>query len=680
MSARRRVPLELLALALVVLASTIVRVALSRGVNAPWISPDEQLYGLLGRSLADGDGLTILGQPVPYYSLLYPALVGIPFLWSGVAAGVTGVQVLQALVMSTTAVPVYFWARPLAGSRFALLAAGLTVLIPGLAYSGLLMSETLYYLAATLAAWAVAACLREPTLRRQGLLLAAVGVALATRLQAVGFVAAVLVAVALLAAAERSTATLRRMLPTFAVLGALSVVWIGVRVALGGVGELIGAYAPLAEASTYSVADVAQSLAWETGGLVLLTVGIPLVALGVLTWGTLRGEESDPGVRALVATAVAYLSVTVLEVSAFASRFVEHVTERQLLSLAPPAFIAFAVWLRRGLPRPQPVTSILTLTLAAFVLLLPLDRVATPSAAADSLSTIPLERLKSSLGEGTFEVVYAVTAGLLLLLAVLVPRRLAPVLATLVALALAAGSVSASDAVRERSRKERESTFADAPRDWIDALGEKDVALLLTDDRVWPSAWHQLFWNRSISRVVRLVPTESPGVMPQDVVAVGKDGRLTTRTGAEVEASWVAAPAGVSLVGERVATLPPSFDQQGMAVWHVEGPIRIAQRVLGIRPDGDIHPGDTPVIRVYACGPGRLELTILGKQGLPTRVLRGGAVAAERAVAAGRVWRPRIPAPASADGSGVCTYRLETDGLIGSTRIEFVPGAEPRTG
>jgi len=44
------------------------------------------------------------------------------------------------------------------------------------------------------------------------------------------------------------------------------------------------------------------------------------------------------------------------------------------------------------------------------------------------------------------------------------------------------------------------------------------------------------------------------------------------------------------------------------------------------------------------------------------------------------VWRPRIPAPASADGSGVCTYRLETDGLIGSTRIEFVPGAEPRTG
>jgi hypothetical protein len=36
------------------------------------------------------------------------------------------------------------------------------------------------------------------------------------------------------------------------------------------------------------------------------------------------------------------------------------------------------------------------------------------------------------------------------------------------------------------------------------------------------------------------------------------------------------------------------------------------------------------------------------------------------------VWRPAVPAPASADGTGRCIYELESDGLVGSTRIEFV--------
>ena len=106
--------------------------------------------------------------------------------------------------MSATAIPVFLWARPLAGARLALFAATLTVLIPGLAYSALLMSEALYYPVAVVALWALAACLRDPTLSRQLLFVAALGVAVATRLQAVGFVAALVVALAILAVAERS--------------------------------------------------------------------------------------------------------------------------------------------------------------------------------------------------------------------------------------------------------------------------------------------------------------------------------------------------------------------------------------------------------------------------------------------------------------------------------------------
>jgi hypothetical protein len=663
----------LLALGALVLASTVARFALSRGVDAPWIASDEQLYGLLGRSLVSGDGLEILGERVPYYSLLYPLLVGLPLVGLDLAAGVTGVQALQALLMSTTAVPVFLWTRSITGPRWALLAAALTILIPGLVYSGLFMSEALYYPVAVVAAWALASCLHTPSLARQSVFLGALALALATRLQAVGFVGVLLVALALLSVFERSTAPFRRMLPTLAVLGVVAVAWVGTRIALGGVGELLGAYAPLTEAREYSLGGVGRSIAWHTGALALLTVAVPLVALGVLAWEALRDRETEDRVRALVATAVAYLAITVVEVSAFASRFVEHITERQLLSVAPPVFVVFAVWLHRGLPRPQPTTSIVAIAVAAPTLLLPLDRVATRAAAVDAPSTIPLEQLRRHLGESAFEASYAVAAAVLVTLAVFLPRRAGPGLASLVAVALAAGSLIASFELRERSRDERETTFAGAPTDWIDASGASDATLLLTPDRLWPSSWQELFWNESITRVVRFRDADDPGVIPQTVVRPGLDGWLRTPAGETVDAPYLIAPATVAVVGERVASIPASFDQHGLAVWLTERPVRLTQRILGLRPNGDLQGGEVAEVRVYACRPGQLELTLLGKQGLSTRILVNGALATERSVQPEGVWRPAVPAPPSADGSGVCAYEVQTDGLIGSTRIEFVP-------
>jgi len=669
----RGVDRSIVGLAVLVVASTAVRFALSRDVAAPWIAPDEQLYGLLGRSLVDGDGLKVLGAAVPYYSLVYPLVVGIPFLFGDIASGVTGVQLLQALLMSLTAVPVFLWARPLAGPRWSLVAAALAVLIPGLVYSGLLMSEALYYPVATLAVWALAACLVRPTLTRQALLLGAVGLAFATRLQAVGFVPVILLALGLLAVFERSTLPFRRMWPTLAAMGALALAWIGSRVAAGGVGQLLGAYAPLGEASSYSVGDVARSIAWHIGSLALLTIAVPLVALGVLTWSALQRKEEDTRGRALVAAAVAYLAVTVIEVSAFASRFVDHVTERQLLSVAPPVFVAFAVWLARVLPRPQPATSIVAIAVAAPTLLLPLDRVATPATAPDAPSMIALERLRSVLTESTFQTLYAVAAAAMLALAVFLPRRLAPLLVALVAAAFVGGSIVASDEIADRSQLERDRTFAGAAPDWIDASGATNVMLLLTGDRFWPSAWQEVFWNDSIRDVARVRGAESPGLMPQYVVTPTPDGRIETPGSQALE--YLAAPANVTVVGDRLAEVPGTEDQPGIAVWKVEQPVRLRQRVIGIRPNGDLHGGESARIKVFACGPGRLDLTLLGKQGLPTRVLLDGKVVAERAIPPDTVWRPSVPGPADADGTGECVFRLQTDGLIGSTRVEWVPEA-----
>jgi hypothetical protein len=288
---------------------------------------------------------------------------------------------------------------------------------------------------------------------------------------------------------------------------------------------------------------------------------------------------------------------------------------------------------------------------------------------------IALERLRSALTESTFQTLYAVSAAVMLGLAVFIPRRLAPLLVALVALAFVGGSIVASDEIADRSQLERERTFAGAAPDWIDASGATNVMLLLSGDRFWPSAWQEVFWNDSIRRVARIRGAESPGLLPQYVVVPRPDGRVETPGSDALE--YLAAPANVTVVGERVADVPGTEDQPGLAIWRVEQPVRLRQRVTGIRPNGDLHGGESARIKVFACGPGRLDLTLLGKQGLTTRVLVDGQVVAERAIPPNAVWRPSVPGPASADGTGECVFQLETDGLIGSTRVEWVPETAP---
>ncbi len=234
-----------------------------------------------------------------------------------------------------------------------------------------------------------------------------------------------------------------------------------------------------------------------------------------------------------------------------------------------------------------------------------------------------------------------------------------------------AGSLVASYEMRERSQFDRFTLFADTSPSWLDAAGANGVAYLETGDRIWPSAWHHMFWNRSITSVVRLQTAESPGVVPQRVVRLRADGTLVDSDGQTVDAAQVVAPSNVLLVGEQVAAMAPSTEP-GMTLWNIESPVRVLQRVRGLQPNGDLYGGSSARIEVFGCGAGELQLTLLGKQGAPTRIRLDGETLAERAVPPEAVWRPAVPAPPSADGSGRCVYELESDGLVGSTRIEFV--------
>jgi hypothetical protein len=121
------------------------------------------IYAELGRSLWEEGRLDILGADAAFYSLVHPALIGLPLALLDTASGYDVARVLQALAMSLTAVPVFLWGRTLMSERWALVAAALTLAIPGLAYSGLLMTETVFYGTVTLAAWATANALVRPS-------------------------------------------------------------------------------------------------------------------------------------------------------------------------------------------------------------------------------------------------------------------------------------------------------------------------------------------------------------------------------------------------------------------------------------------------------------------------------------------------------------------------------------
>lgn len=666
----------LLALALLVVGSAVARFAAAQTFTAPWIAPDEMLYALIGRSLWLHGTLTVRDAPTPYYSLLYPALIGAPMLLRDTRRSIEVIQAIQAVVVSMTAVPVYLWARRLLEPRLALAAATLTVLVPTLAYSGLMMSEALFYPLSLVALIALARALEEPTALRQGQFLFAVTVVSAVRLQAFVLLPTFVLAAVLYACFARSTRTLRRLAPFVGTGLVLLVAVIALRLALGsGVSwqDLLGAYGTLgATASSLSVGHVAKSVLWHAGDVAVLTLGLPLLALVVLTARALRGRELEPAAQSFLAVTAAYVTLLVLEVGAFAATHVGHVSERYLATAAPPLFIAYALWIGRGGPRPRALVLGAVGALVALLALVPIRTLAAPAAPYDGFSTVLLSRLLQHGHASSARV--ALLATMLLASAVffLLPRRLLPVGLAALAAGLAALSVMASREIAHASRAEQRAAAGDGNPRWVDATGEQNVTLLDTGDRPSPAIARTLFWNRAVGDGLRVrgIPAALPPLAP--VVTIADDGRLLDSRGVPVARHDVIAPSTLTLDGTPLAQLPAGTSTgYGLTLWRVDGPLEATVSVeSGFRPDGDFT--DKARVVVYGCQRGRLEITLLGKSEAPIYSYVNGSNRRVLDLPPGAAVEEVIAAPGYVDGTHPCTYDFETDGLVGSTRIAYV--------
>src|SRR5581483_3427310 len=369
---------EWVALAALVLVSTALRAWAAVSVPVPWIAPDEMVYGLLGRSLYLHGSLEILGGPTPYYSLLTPALVGFPLSAFGLVNGLDVLQGLQAFVMSLAAVPAFLWARTLVSARWALVAAALTVAVPGLTYAGLMMSEVLFYPLLLVAAWAGAEAIARPTRRTQLLLVLAVLAACATRVQAIVLLPALGTAALVDAALARSWAGLRRLAPAAGALGALVVAWFTYRLAVGG--SALGSYEVIANTS-FSAGKAARYVLYHAAAVALLLVR------------AVRDGERDPRVRAYLAVASSLTLWLVVEVGIFTSRYSDRIVERNLIGLAPVLFVGLVLWIERGVAGRYLERALVALCAAVVLVLLPVDRYVNIFGMHDAMTLVPLYKL-----------------------------------------------------------------------------------------------------------------------------------------------------------------------------------------------------------------------------------------------------------------------------------------------
>ena len=667
MSGRR----EWVALGALVVVSAGLRAWAALQVPVPWIAPDEMVYGLLGRGLWEHGSLDILGGPTPYYSLLTPLAAGFPLSVFDLSTGYDLLQGLQALAMSLAAVPVYLWGRSLVSRRWALAAAALAVAVPGLTYSGLVMTEVLFYPLLVLAAWAAAEAIARPSWLTQGLLVAAVVAAAATRLQAIVLLPVFLTAVGLDAWITRSWAGVRRLWPAAAGLTALVVAWIAWRAASGG--GALGGYAVVTTTS-YSVGGALKYVVWHLADTLILCGLFPAGAVAVLLVRALRQGEAEPRVRAYLAVAASLTAWLVVEVGIFASRYSDRIVERYLMGLAPVLFIGLVLWIERGATG-RVERWVVAGVAAVVVLVLPVRRLVTIYTTHDAMTLVPLYKLEQVSSSGTMLGVYVGVAVAAVLVFAFAPGRVLRYVPVVLLVAFALASVVSSRFVAQEARAQQRTFLGPDPR-WVDHAGAKRVAYLYDGEPSWNGVWETLFWNEKIDRVYDLGKDEVPGPLPQAPVHTEGDGTVFVPPSSRKEAKYAVASTWIELRGERAAEIQQQgLTQAGLVLWKLERPLRVLTRISGLQVNGDVYGPDKGRLVAYACSDGTFKVTLIIKQPQTVDIRLDGRVVKHLDYPAPKeneTWHGEFPV--SGHGGGPCTFEVAPSGLVGTTVFTYDRG------
>jgi len=565
-----------------VVISTLLRASIGVGSPSPSILPDEVLYSELAKSIADGGPPEVRGVTAFGWGVVYPALVAPAWavftdpVWAYHAA-----LAINALVMSSAAIPAYLLARLFVSSRLSLAVAGLTVIVPSMAYTGVVMTENAFYPLFLWSVLLIARAVRRPTRAAQLLAIGSIAVLATTRIQGVVLVVAALAAVALYAATEHSgrRAYLRRFLPTFALASAAVVVGLGVLAVRGDglLGNRSGTFDGL------RLVEVPQWLAYLTGGLILYVTLIPAAATAVVAVGGLRAKASEA--ERLFAAVVIPVVASLLGVVACVSASIdvdgtENLNERYVFYVVPFLFVGLAFWIEQGLPRPRPFAWIVLGACALLALVVPIERLEY-NAGFQSMALLPWLSLADSralLLVGLMA--FVVTTGAFWLLS---HRDQAVRLLLVVGVWMTfVGVLAVAD--NSDSSSFYAQSFDSRAADWIDRAvpeGER-VAVVWRQQAGRTTPEGVAYWlmvaemfNRSVGDVHRIGPTTYyETILPTIPVDVRAGSRLAFSDGSALEARYVLVTCRWPVVGRVVATAPYG----ALQLVEASAPLRLAPR------------------------------------------------------------------------------------------------------
>jgi hypothetical protein len=633
-------------------ATAIVQFWLAHRIVTPWILIDELIYSDLARSLGDSGTFHVRGEPIPWSNFGYVVLIAPAWLVTEAQSTAYALAKTINVGLGVLAVVlVYFWARRLTTAGYALVAAGLTALMPSLLYAGMLMSENGFLPAFLLAAFTVALALERPTLGRQALAFAAIGLACFIRVQGIVLLAilptAVVIALVLEARVTPAGSRLRagrnyltRFWPTAAALVLLAFAYAGLKLAQGRpLSTGLGGYQVVAEAD-YTLVDAARWFFRSLADLSLATGMFPVAALVVLVGLSLLHGATGKAERAFLATSVAAIAGITLQVSLFSSSFAFRIEERNMFCVFPLLFVAFALWLHHGAPRrPWPLAIVAAAAPAAAVIFaLPLRELLGIGILSDTFGLIPLLRLSQILSGGISAVELLLTLGAIAAAVVflLIPARLTLLLPLAMAVFFVLSSYAVEGAIRDYAAN-LEAATSGADRSWIDrAVGADQPVDYIYGGGADAAAeasglWQSEFWNRSLDDVFNIGLAPPYPLIEVSAPLDRGSGRLQAPVPPD---RFVVAAERLGIAGRVVAR------HAGLALYRIDSPARVRMTLEGVASDSwtggaaaltqYVTPGNRPIrlrVRLSRAAwkgldvPGRVSLRLgpaVTHDGLPT--------------------------------------------------------------
>jgi Dolichyl-phosphate-mannose-protein mannosyltransferase len=585
-------PSSALLLAGMVLIAFVFRITQAGRLGSPTLVCDEFIYAELAKNVAEEGRLLFRGEPL-YLSLLYPVLLAPAWFAERMETTYDVAQTINAALMTSAAIPVYLWGRRMMSPGWALLAPALTLVMPMALLAGLIMTESAFLPAFLLAAYAMALALERPTLGRQAFMLVAIGVATAIRFQGVALVATLPTALVIVLALEvpfaredRLRFTLGRLKPFWPTAAFLAVVG-SAYLALQARGRGFGAYEEVARAD-YTLEATWDAAKLNLADLVLTSGLVPASALILLTLLAFsNGRSTTPAERAFVAVSIPAICWLITQVGLFSSRFAAGtVVERYLFYAAPLLFLALAVWLARGMPRPWLPTAVAAAIPAWLVLAAPLTAGLSEALIPSSLGLFAFHRLAVELGS-VDELVTLIRVGVLsAVLAFAVLWRPLARFAIPVGLAafLLLSSRPAAGHLRQLAATPRTQRAMIPNPQWVDdAVGADEAGYLYTTgtDRFVSSATmlQVNFWNRRVESVVGLGASEICPLPERSARIDPSTGQILTADGGDLPHHLVSEE-GLEVDGAVVARQGP------LVLRRVANPVRLRQTIDGVYADG----------------------------------------------------------------------------------------------